>query len=118
MINIAQTEVPSRRSIASLGLCDLWEAPMPTNTIMSTARFIQRRNLELLRARLTRTNDKAECQRIVKLIEEEELKDLASGGTSNSKASIASLKATKPREQRTGKQRVILGFHVESGERP
>ena len=91
---------------------------MPTNSIMSTARFIQRRNLELLRARLTRTNDKAECQRIVKLIEEEELKDLASGGTSNSKASIASLKATKPREQRTGKQRVILGFHVESGERP
>ena len=42
MINIAQTEVPSRRSIASLGLCDLWKAPMPANSIMLTARFIQR----------------------------------------------------------------------------
>ena len=68
---------------------------MPTNTIMSTSRFIQRRNLELLRARLTRTKDKAECQRIVKLIEEEELKDLAFGGTSNSKASIANVNARK-----------------------
>jgi hypothetical protein len=68
---------------------------MPTNSIMSTARFIQRRNLDLLRARLTRTKDKAECQRIVKLIEEEELKDLASGGTSNSKASIANVNARK-----------------------
>ena len=68
---------------------------MPLNSIMSTARFIQRRNLELLRARLTRTKDKAECQRIVKLIEEEELKDLASGGPSNSNGSIASVNARK-----------------------
>ena len=41
---------------------------------MSTERFVQRRNLELLRVRLTRTTDEAECQRIVNLIEEEEAK--------------------------------------------
>jgi hypothetical protein len=44
---------------------------MPT---MSIERFIQRRNLEMLRAKLARTDDEAECQRIVSLIEEGEAK--------------------------------------------
>ena len=44
---------------------------MPT---MSTERFIHLRNLELLRAQLMRATDEAKCQRIVKLIEDEELK--------------------------------------------
>ena len=43
-------------------------------------RFIQRENLRLLRERLARTNDEAKCRRIVKLIEEEELKGRASDG--------------------------------------
>jgi hypothetical protein len=68
---------------------------MPTISIMSPSRFIQRRTLELFRARLTRTKGKTKCQRILKLIEEEELKYLASGGTSNSNASIASVNARK-----------------------
>jgi hypothetical protein len=34
--------------------------------------FIYRENLKRLRALLTRTNDAAECQRIVEMIEEEE----------------------------------------------
>jgi hypothetical protein len=42
---------------------------------MSTERFIHLRNLELLRNRLARTTAKAECGRIMRLIEEEELKD-------------------------------------------
>ncbi len=41
-------------------------------------RFIQRENLRLLREQLARTNDEAKCRRIVKLIEEEELKGRAS----------------------------------------
>ena len=41
---------------------------------MSIERFVQRRNLELLRAKLMRTTDEMECQRIVNLIEEEEAK--------------------------------------------
>ena len=43
-------------------------------------RFIHRENLRLLREQLARTTDKAKCQRIVRLIEEEELKDIASPG--------------------------------------
>jgi alpha-D-ribose 1-methylphosphonate 5-triphosphate synthase subunit PhnL len=43
-------------------------------------RFIQRENLRLLRERLTRTNDETKCRRIVKLIEEEEVKGRASIG--------------------------------------
>ena len=39
-----------------------------------TEGFIQRENLKMLRALLLRTTDKAECQRIVSLIEEEEAK--------------------------------------------
>ena len=39
-------------------------------------RFIQHENLKHLRALLTRTADEAECQRIVRLIEEEEAKSL------------------------------------------
>ena len=49
---------------------------MPT---MSTERFIHLRNLELLRAQLMRTTDEAKCQRIVRLIEDEELRYRASG---------------------------------------
>jgi K+/H+ antiporter YhaU regulatory subunit KhtT len=48
------------------------EYPMTTNSdhrATSTAE-----NLKRLRELLTRTNDEAECQRIVKLIEEEEAK--------------------------------------------
>jgi hypothetical protein len=47
---------------------------MPTMSIMSTERFIYRRNLELLREQLERTTAKAKCRQIVKLIEEEEAK--------------------------------------------
>ena len=50
---------------------------MPT---MSAERFVHLRNLELLRAQLMRTTDEAKCQRIVKLIEDEELKYRAPGG--------------------------------------
>ncbi|MGA2567678.1 MAG: hypothetical protein ABSF41_12735 [Pseudolabrys sp.] len=38
-------------------------------------RFIQRENLKHLRELLTRTSAEAECKRIVKLIEEAEMKD-------------------------------------------
>lgn len=41
-------------------------------------RFIHRENLRLLRAQLARTTDEAKCQQIVRLIEDEELKDRAS----------------------------------------
>ncbi|MDR3645166.1 MAG: hypothetical protein P4M02_08845 [Clostridia bacterium] len=41
-------------------------------------RFIHRENLKLLRDQLARTTDEAKCQRILRLIEEEELKDRAS----------------------------------------
>ena len=41
-------------------------------------RFIQRENLRMLREQLARTTDEAKCQRIVRLIEEEELKDSTS----------------------------------------
>jgi hypothetical protein len=44
-------------------------------------RFVQRENLRLLRERLARTTDGAKCRRIVKLIEEEELKGRASTGS-------------------------------------
>jgi hypothetical protein len=37
-------------------------------------RFIRQANLKHLRELLMRTNDEAECRRIVKLIEEEEAK--------------------------------------------
>ena len=50
---------------------------MPT---MSAERFVHLRNLELLRAQLMRTTDEAKCQRIVKLIEDEELKYRAPSG--------------------------------------
>jgi len=40
-------------------------------------RFIHQENLKHLRELLTRTTDDAECQRIVKLIEEEERKEQA-----------------------------------------
>lgn len=41
---------------------------------MSMNRFVHEQNLKRLRALLTRTSDEAECQRIVRLIEEEEAK--------------------------------------------
>jgi hypothetical protein len=41
-------------------------------------RFIHRENLRILREQLKRTADEKKCQRIVRLIEEEELKDFAS----------------------------------------
>ncbi len=47
---------------------------------VAVKRFIQLENLRLLREQLTRTTDEAKCRRIVKLIEEEELKGRASGG--------------------------------------
>jgi hypothetical protein len=40
--------------------------------------FIHRENLRLLREQLKRTTDEEKCQRIVRLIKEEELKDFAS----------------------------------------
>ncbi len=41
-------------------------------------RFIHRENLRILREQLKRTGDEKKCQQIVRLIEEEELKDFAS----------------------------------------
>jgi hypothetical protein len=38
-------------------------------------RFIHRENLKLLREQLARTTDELKCERIVRLIEDEELKD-------------------------------------------
>jgi hypothetical protein len=40
-------------------------------------RFIHRENLRILREQLKRTADEKKCQQIVRLIEEEELKDFA-----------------------------------------
>ena len=68
---------------------------MPT---MSTERFIHLRNLALLRAQLMRTTDQAKCQRIVKLIEDEELKYRASGDDRAQRgASVTSRKADNAR---------------------
>ena len=47
--------------------------------MMSTERFVNLRNLELLRVQLMRTTDEEKCQRIVKLIGDEELKYRALG---------------------------------------
>ena len=70
-------------------------APVPT---MSTERSIHLRNLELLRAQLMRTIDEAKCQRIVKLIEEKELKYRASGGDrAQRRASVTTGKADNAR---------------------
>ena len=41
-------------------------------------RFIHRENLRILREQLNRAADEKKCQRILRLIEEEELKDFAS----------------------------------------
>ena len=70
VVNIEQTEIPPRRTLGTLGLWAYGEAPVPT---MSTERFVHLRNLELLRVQLMRTTDEVKCQRIVKLIEDEEL---------------------------------------------
>jgi hypothetical protein len=68
---------------------------MPT---MSTERFIHLRNLELLRAQLMRTTDEVKCQRIVKLIEDEELTYRASGGDrAERRASVTTRKADNAR---------------------
>ena len=52
---------------------------MPT---MSIERFVYLRNLAHLRTQLVSTTDEAKCRRIVKMIEDEELKYRASGGDS------------------------------------
>ena len=67
---------------------------MPT---MSTERFIHLRNLELLRAQLMRTTDEKICQRIVKLIEDEELTYRASGDLAQPRASVNTRKADNAR---------------------
>jgi hypothetical protein len=54
-------------------------------------RFIQRENLRLLRERLMRTTDEAKCRRIVKLIEEEEIKGRASAGDRAQRRALATL---------------------------
>jgi hypothetical protein len=41
-------------------------------------RFIHRENLRILREQLKRTADEKKCRQIVRLIEEEELKEFAS----------------------------------------
>jgi hypothetical protein len=65
---------------------------------MSTERFIHLRNLELLRAQLLRTTDEKQCQRIVKLIEDEELTYRASGDDrAQRQATVTTLKADNAR---------------------
>ena len=72
MVTFEQTEAPLKRSVATHNGCAPdGEGPVPT---VSVERFIQRRNLEVLRARLMRTDDEEEYQRIVKRIGEGEAK--------------------------------------------
>ena len=85
---------------------------MPT---MSTGRFIYLRNLKLLKAQLMSTTDEAKSQKIVKLIEDEELKYRASTDVHAQRRGSKSLNhkgGNVPRPARVREQ----AFRVESGE--